>query len=74
MIVVRSHIGTMQSCCTSRPAAAAADDATGEAEALRARLADAATKNKKLLALVHQQHSQIQVGVGLPQYLEPLSC
>jgi len=30
-------------------------------EVLKGRLTDAATKNKKLLALVHQQHSQIQV-------------
>ena len=30
---------------------------------LKGRLTDAATKNKKLLALVHQQHSQIQVFV-----------
>ena len=41
--------------------AAAPDDSAAEVEVLRGRLTDAATKNKKLLALVHQQHSQIQV-------------
>ena len=45
-----------------RPAAVEADDLAGEVEALQTRLADAASKNKKLLALVHQQHGQIQVG------------
>ena len=45
-------------CRTSAPAG---DDTTAEVEVLKGRLADAATKNKKLLALVHQQHGQIQV-------------
>ena len=47
-----------------RPAEASADDLAGEMEVLQARLADAASKNKKLLALVHQQHGQIQVSTN----------
>ena len=48
-------------CVFMRRPGAGPDESAAEVEVLKGRLTDAATKNKKLLALVHQQHSQIQV-------------